>query len=266
MHATTTSQTGAAAAWVSEQASRYGMTCENGEPITRQQVKNWWGQVQRRTPKGATATYDRLKEIHKKSLDPPRTDEKRQECGRLAVAVIMCRTKPVFCTESDRSAKNKSRLFLKKSITGAKLSEQSRLGLPRSKRGKLPMTETSIVARRVNAVTETIGTLRRRENETIGTLRRREKHHPGRHHLDRRAAELAAESAEADEPDQLLTTSDVAEWLGISTQWLEIGRGKNYGPKFVVLSTRRVRYRRADVLAWLAERTHANTAEYRNAK
>jgi hypothetical protein len=88
MQATTTSQTGAAPAWVSEQASRYGMTCENGEPITRQQVKNWWGQVQRRTPKGATATYDGLKEIHKKSLDPPRTDEKRQECGRLAVAVI----------------------------------------------------------------------------------------------------------------------------------------------------------------------------------
>src|SRR5271166_3121847 len=89
---------------------------------------------------------------------------------------------------------------------------------------------------------------------------------PQRHHLDRRAADLAAEGASAGDADQLLSTSDVAEWLGLSTQWLEIGRGTNYGPRFVVLSTRRIRYRRADVLAWLAERTFVHTAQYRNAR
>lgn len=100
--------------------------------------------------------------------------------------------------------------------------------------------------------------------ETSGAPARRDQHSPQRHHLDRRAAELAAEGAEAGDPDQLLTTSDVGEWLGISTAWLEIGRSKKYGPSFCQLSTRRIRYRRADVLAWLAERTHASTAEYRN--
>lgn len=84
---------------------------------------------------------------------------------------------------------------------------------------------------------------------------------PLRHHLDRRAADIA-ESASDKSPDELLTTAATAEWLGISSQWLEIGRSKGYGPPFVRLSTRRVRYHRADVLAWLASRTHASTAEY----
>lgn len=40
---------------------------------------------------------------------------------------------------------------------------------------------------------------------------------PERHHLDRRAADLAAEGEAAGEADELLTTSDLAEWLGLST-------------------------------------------------
>ena len=111
------------------------------------------------------------------------------------------------------------------------------------------MTETSIVA--------PADAPRRRTSDA--------QHHPARHHLDRRAAELAAEGEAAGGADDLLTTSDVAEWLGLSTQWLEIGRGKNYGPRFIVLSTRQIRYRRADVLAWLSERTFVHTAQYRNA-
>jgi predicted DNA-binding transcriptional regulator AlpA len=78
---------------------------------------------------------------------------------------------------------------------------------------------------------------------------------PLRHHLDRRAADLAEEGR--GDPDSLLTTPAVAEWLTVSAQWLEIGRSKGYGPKFVRLSPSRVRYRRADVLDWLDERTHA---------
>ena len=86
---------------------------------------------------------------------------------------------------------------------------------------------------------------------------------PGRrHHLDRRAADLAAEGAAAGEADELLDTTEVSEWLGISVEWVEIGRSRGYGPAFVRLSPRRVRYRRSDVLAWLAERTHASAREY----
>jgi predicted DNA-binding transcriptional regulator AlpA len=63
-------------------------------------------------------------------------------------------------------------------------------------------------------------------------------------------------------PDDLLTTRAVAEWLGVSVQFLEIGRHKGYGPKFVRIGPARIRYRRAGVLAWLEERTFASTSQY----
>jgi predicted DNA-binding transcriptional regulator AlpA len=85
---------------------------------------------------------------------------------------------------------------------------------------------------------------------------------PGRHHLDRRADHLAREGAAAGDTDDLLDTKALAAWLGVSTQFLEIGRHRGYGPRFVRLSTRRTRYRRGDVIDWLRERTHAATAEY----
>lgn len=84
------------------------------------------------------------------------------------------------------------------------------------------------------------------------------------HHLDRRAGKLAVEGSEAN-GDDLLTTIELASWLGVSTQWLENGRNQKYGPKFTRLSERVVRYRRSDVLAWLAERVHQSTSEYINA-
>jgi len=76
---------------------------------------------------------------------------------------------------------------------------------------------------------------------------------PLKHHLDRRAHELLEEGR--GDPDELLTTAAVAEWLGVSTQWLETGRSKGYGPPFVRLSPSRVRYRRDRVRTWLDERT-----------
>src|SRR6266571_4791119 len=81
-----------------------------------------------------------------------------------------------------------------------------------------------------------------------------------RHHLDRRASNLA--EAGTGNPDDLLSTEAVADWLGCSTQFLEVGRSKGYGPKYVRLSTRRVRYLRSSVLTWLTSREHAGTAEY----
>jgi predicted DNA-binding transcriptional regulator AlpA len=81
-------------------------------------------------------------------------------------------------------------------------------------------------------------------------------------HLDRRAAALIDGGVAAGSPDDLLSTSEVAEWLGVSTQFLEIGRTRGYGPKFCRLSPRRCRYLRSSVLEFLTERTHAATAEY----
>ena len=84
----------------------------------------------------------------------------------------------------------------------------------------------------------------------------------GRHHLDRRADHIAQAGVAAGDADDLLNTRTLADWLGVSVQFLEIGRHRGYGPPFIRLSTRRVRYKRSDVLDWLAERTHAVTAEY----
>nr|BDD48223.1 hypothetical protein 6 [bacterium] len=83
---------------------------------------------------------------------------------------------------------------------------------------------------------------------------------PKRHHLDRRADAIVA--AGDGPPDELLSTKQVAAWLGVSVQWLEIGRHKGYGPNYIKLSPRRIRYRRLDVSVWLESRRYACTSEY----
>jgi hypothetical protein len=87
---------------------------------------------------------------------------------------------------------------------------------------------------------------------------------PLRHHLDRRA-EALIEIANAGTDDELQNTPRTAAWLGVSPEWLEIGRSRGWGPPFVRLSPRRVRYRVGDVKRWLAERSHRCTAEYATA-
>lgn len=83
---------------------------------------------------------------------------------------------------------------------------------------------------------------------------------PGRHQLDRRASALIEAGAGAD--DDLLSTRELADWLGMSNLWLELGRMHGYGPRYIRIGTRRIRYRRADVLTWLRERTFSRTDEY----
>jgi predicted DNA-binding transcriptional regulator AlpA len=92
-----------------------------------------------------------------------------------------------------------------------------------------------------------------------------------KHHLDHRIGQIR----KAEPPgmghnrppsdDDMLTTEEVAKWLGVSVQWLEIGRCKGYGPPFVKLSTRAIRYRRGAVKQYLCEREYASTAEYPDA-
>jgi hypothetical protein len=76
---------------------------------------------------------------------------------------------------------------------------------------------------------------------------------PRTHHLDRYADDLAAHIARGD-PDELLYTPVVARVINTSPTWLEIGRVKGWGPPFVRLSSRVVRYRRRDVVEWLRSR------------
>ena len=78
---------------------------------------------------------------------------------------------------------------------------------------------------------------------------------PRRFHIDRRAHLVSPEG----DADDLLSTLEVALWLNVSTQFLEIGRHRGYGPAFVKISARCVRYRRGDVRSWLQSRTQTRT-------
>jgi predicted DNA-binding transcriptional regulator AlpA len=82
------------------------------------------------------------------------------------------------------------------------------------------------------------------------------------YHLDKRAADIAETVAATGDDDVLLSTSDVAELTGTSTQYWEVLRSKGGGPPYVRLSPRRVRYRRSDLIAWLRDRTYEATRKY----
>jgi hypothetical protein len=87
--------------------------------------------------------------------------------------------------------------------------------------------------------------------------------HKPKHHLDQRADSIIALGAIDGDDDLLLTTPQTALWLGVSIQFLEIGRSQNYGPPFVTLAPRVVRYRKDEVNKWLRERSAANVAARR---
>jgi len=78
-------------------------------------------------------------------------------------------------------------------------------------------------------------------------------------HLDRRADELVRAATDAQE---MFSTPELAKWLGVSEQFLEIGRLQGYGPPFVRIAPKMIRYRRVDLVKWLGERVHKRTSEY----
>jgi hypothetical protein len=82
---------------------------------------------------------------------------------------------------------------------------------------------------------------------------------PKKHHIDKRAAHIASG---AGDDDDLLSTIEMAAWFGVSTQWLEIGRHKGYGPPFERLGPKIIRYRRGKARAYLDSRTYSRTSEY----
>lgn len=59
--------------------------------------------------------------------------------------------------------------------------------------------------------------------------------------------------------EQLMKPDEVAQVLGLSPAQLAQQRYKGTGPKFVKVNGRRVRYRRADVEAYVESRTFAQT-------
>jgi hypothetical protein len=82
---------------------------------------------------------------------------------------------------------------------------------------------------------------------------------PRSHHIDRRATSLIADLAGSDD---LYSTRQTADLIGCSEQWLEIGRSTGYGPPYVRLGPRMIRYTRSGLVEWLKSRVHTCTAEY----
>ena len=62
-------------------------------------------------------------------------------------------------------------------------------------------------------------------------------------------------------PSPLLTTPQVADWLGLRPQTLDRWRMNGEGPPFLSINGRAVRYRKADVDAYLDASLCANTLE-----
>ena len=86
---------------------------------------------------------------------------------------------------------------------------------------------------------------------------------PRKLNLDRRVAQILAADAKADD-DELLSSRDEAAWLGVSIQWLEAGRANGYGPPFIMIGPRMVRYRRGDTRAYLRKRSFTTISEVKH--
>lgn len=89
---------------------------------------------------------------------------------------------------------------------------------------------------------------------------------PKKFHLDRRAAQLAAttiiQSVQPDD-DELLTTKQTSQLLGVSEQWLGVRRARGDGPPFEQMSERVIRYRRGTLRGWLEKRSRLAISEYK---
>lgn len=66
-------------------------------------------------------------------------------------------------------------------------------------------------------------------------------------------------------PAALLTEEQAAALLSVSMRTLQGWRTRGGGPKFVSISKRAVRYRVADLMAWIDDRTATSTSDPRSA-
>jgi hypothetical protein len=85
---------------------------------------------------------------------------------------------------------------------------------------------------------------------------------PIKRHFDRRAGQLAEQGQVTGNDDDLLTSQQLADWLGVSLPWVEITRSQGNGPPFVRLNPNNIKYRRDAVVEWLKQREYTSTAQY----
>jgi predicted DNA-binding transcriptional regulator AlpA len=70
----------------------------------------------------------------------------------------------------------------------------------------------------------------------------------------------APSSSEPDFPRRYMNTEQAAEYISLSTQYMEIARHKGTGPKYVKLA-QAVRYRLEDLDSWMESHLRQHTGE-----
>jgi len=65
-----------------------------------------------------------------------------------------------------------------------------------------------------------------------------------------------------DHLDRLLNERDAADFLGYSMRALQNWRVRGGGPVFVKVSSRSIRYRRRDLIAWTESKLAENTSQF----
>ncbi|MCK0097618.1 helix-turn-helix domain-containing protein [Yoonia sp. F2084L] len=69
------------------------------------------------------------------------------------------------------------------------------------------------------------------------------------------------QSSGQQDPNRLMNENEAADVLCYSVRALQNWRHRGGGPDFVRVSARSVRYRRADLNKWIADRTISNTSQ-----
>ena len=70
-----------------------------------------------------------------------------------------------------------------------------------------------------------------------------------------------SDSVMPDDLDALVRQEEAARLLDLTPRALEAWRHKGGGPRYIRISARCVRYRRADLQAWIAERERYSTSQ-----
>lgn len=68
-------------------------------------------------------------------------------------------------------------------------------------------------------------------------------------------------STDPDYLDRMINEHEAAEFLGYSVRALQNWRVRGGGPRFVKVSSRSIRYRRRDLIAWVELKTVEHTSQ-----
>ena len=88
---------------------------------------------------------------------------------------------------------------------------------------------------------------------------------PKKFHINKRAASLR-DAAAAGSDDELLTTEQLAQLMGVSEVWLKKCRADGTGPPHQMLTPKCVRYRRGAYRRWLEQREFKSIAAYKKSR